>query len=681
MKKINLFIIPFILLLVLNGNAFGSYYIFITSPYIPHENWFLGSSQVIEWEEHTQGDTVGGFRILLKQNGQEVCVIKSNYKKLDAIPVSGFSLMDDGFRWKYQWNKAGYCENNSVVESGTYQIGLQSIDPTVPGTHVSPPFTIYVAQKVPESNKKATTPPHMQLPKESNSLAKSPEYTAKETVFSQIASQPILKKNKPDKAYAPPKITMPYHGQLIFGPVTDGKTPFPYRVAFAEQVDLTVSFEQYKLPEGIYPVDYEPKPTGTWHTVLEKTIPASHLTVDEVYGYYAFTEQLYMESGKRYRVKAKAHFSQTNSTGWGQAVPFSLNCNVGKIADANLTPTQLSLRQNRKNQCELWIEIRNIGKYRYNKPLQWEVFKDGKWVGTWGSGNDSINIGPWNEQDNTVERRAANPAAFAISPYGIHKYQIKLLPDWNEEDKINNISSSYTLQCKTLKLQPGNTKELGTSDKTLSPQTRIISVQTNKKFYSSGEHILFTLPTNPRQQPIVECFNNKRWSRRCPAGTMLRKTGQGKPLKYALKAPQSGQYRIRLGTAVSKVVIVRGGQKQPSSTRSAKQQLKTPPSISLNQNVFTAPAKVNLKVKTIAGVKVSYVLEQKTSGRYRKIKTLRSLNFTVSKPGFYRVKASYGGSKLEAVKSFEVKEAKIKRVQNTRKIQKTESTRHRQPSR
>ncbi len=670
----------FFVLLIFNSVALSQEYTFISSPYIPHENWLFGSTQSIEWEVHTENSNAGAFEVSLAQNGQYICTIRSNYTKLDAIPVSGFFLMDDGFRWKYSWNNVGHCENGLVVEPGQYQIRLRNIVTNFPSNQSSLPFTIYKAQEVPEGLKQASVQ-KIGLPTGGKTPTKTPDFTAKETIASQIASHPIIKEDTLDKAYAPPKITMPYHNQLITGPITDGKTPFHYRVAFPEQVNLTIQFQQYELPEGIYPVDYEPKPTGTWHTVFEKTIPAAQLSLDDVYGYYTFTEVLYMESGRHFRIKAKAHLSSNSSTGWSQAVGFYLNCNIAKLADADLTPVELSLHQNRSQQCELWMKIRNKGVYRYEKPLQWEVFKDGKWVGTWGTGNDNINIGPDNEADNTVDQRVANPAALTISPYGIHKYQIKLLPHWNEMDKINNISSKFTLQCKTLTIQQKSEKAPGISTDTLSPQTSLILIQGKKMFYRSGEQALFTLAGNQKRQPVVECFSKNRWSRKCPAGTILRRTGQQPTRQYSLKLPQAGQYRLRMGPVVSKTVTVKSKRKQPVTTRVEKQQQSGPPDITLNRSVFTVPAKVQLKVKTLPGFKLTYVLEKKSGGRYQRVKTLRSLSFTVSNPGYYRVKASYNRSSLVTVKPFEVKEAKITRIQKTRKTQKTDNTRQKQPSR
>ena len=109
-------------------------------------------------------------------------------------------------------------------------------------------------------------------------------------------------------------------------------------------------------------------------------------------------------------------------------------------SESDLTPIELSFHLNRNSQCELWAKIRNIDLKRYKKPLQWEVFKDSKWVGTWGTGNDSINIGPSNEEDNTVDQRLANPAVLPIEPFSLHKWKIKLLPDLAEVNKINNFN-------------------------------------------------------------------------------------------------------------------------------------------------------------------------------------------------------------------------------------------------
>jgi len=232
-------------------------------------------------------------------------------------------------------------------------------------------------------------------------------------------------------------------------------------------------------------------------------------------------------------------------------------------------------------------------------------------------------------------------------------------------------------------------KETGQKPPGLSKKkTTSLTLLSSKPSYRANETAVFMLKGDADKQPVVECFDKKRWGSKCPQGIKLRKMGSGAQTRYILSASKAGKYRLRVGNILSDDIEIKPvksaklkAKKTPKIAPKPKKKViiakepkkkkkvaslvpKAAPQIRINKKTFTTPAAVKLTLKAASKFKVRYILEQEFGkDRYRKVQTLRSLSFNVTTPGQYRVKAKYEGGQSESFVYFTVKPKIMKKIQ------------------
>jgi hypothetical protein len=160
---------------ILNGLGFGEDSIQMKHPN-NKDKWKLGSTQDIEWHQitNTSTNTPAFYKVTLRQNNNESCVIKLSYGKDDALANGGLMIATHSYIWKLKWDKVGHCKSggNIVVQPGTYVVRVFNL---VTNDFVnSDPFLIYdvKAQKEPEgvkvAKKKLFLPPYLVISPKAN---------------------------------------------------------------------------------------------------------------------------------------------------------------------------------------------------------------------------------------------------------------------------------------------------------------------------------------------------------------------------------------------------------------------------------------------------------------------------------------------------------------------------------
>jgi len=215
----------------------------------------------------------------------------------------------------------------------------------------------------------------------------------------------------------------------------------------------------------------------------------------------------------------------------------------------DLMPTKLYIKVT-NGECELWLKIKNLGQYWFRKKLEWEVYRNGSHAGTWGT-DHKRDIGPGAE----MEIRLAYPAALPISLFGMNNWRVKLIPEGGDQNENNNEIGPVSLSCKKLSSEQASLKQKETIQGLDEKDTTPV-IKGSKRSYRIGEMVVFDVKGDTGKAPVVECFDDRRWSNKCPRDMRLQKMGAGAKTRYMLRTSMGGRYRLRVGKLLSDEIKV-----------------------------------------------------------------------------------------------------------------------------
>jgi hypothetical protein len=101
-----------------------------------------------------------------------------------------------------------------------------------------------------------------------------------------------------------------------------------------------------------------------------------------------------------------------------------------------------------------------------------------------------------------------------------------------------------------------------------------LTILGSKRSYGPGESVVFLMKGDTTEAPVVECFDGRRWSSKCPHDLKLHKRGSGAQIRYTLQTSKAGKYRLRVGNVFSDEVEIKAAESTDLKPKQVPQEQK-----------------------------------------------------------------------------------------------------------
>jgi hypothetical protein len=130
---------------------------------------------------------------------------------------------------------------------------------------------------------------------------------------------------------------------------------------------------------------------------------------------------------------------------------------------------------------------------------------------------------------------------------------------------LHNTIEKGTVQIEFSRMIPGVDKPIALPS---------LTILDPKRSYGPGESVVFLMKGDTTKAPVVECFDGRRWSSKCPHDLKLHKMGSGAQIRYTLQTSKAGKYRLRVGNVFSDAVEIKAAESPDLKPKQVPQEQK-----------------------------------------------------------------------------------------------------------